>query len=48
MPPDYGSYQVEVIDIWEQTITIVKDSVEDKVRVALPEKEGIAVLMLRK
>ena len=38
-------YQVEIIDIYQMSREIVETDVRDKVRVKLPEKEGIAVLL---
>lgn len=45
--PSEESYQVEVIDIWSMTRSIVNSKVTGEVRVPLPEKEGIAVLLTR-
>lgn len=42
--PEEGSYEVEVIDTWEMTRTKVKNSVNGKVEVKLPGKEGMAIL----
>ena len=41
--PDQGSYQVEIIDIWEMTRTVVKEQACGNIRVFLPGKEGIAI-----
>mgnify|MGYP003190615107 FL=1 len=45
--PDGGSYDIEVIDIWEMTRTPVMQGVQGTVTVNLPGKEGIAVLAVR-
>ena len=42
-----GSYQIDVIDIWEMTRTTVMTDVNGDVKVPLPGKEGIAVLATR-
>lgn len=42
--PDTGSYQVEVIDIWEMTRKVAATGVNGKIKVDLPGKEGIAIL----
>lgn len=46
--PKTGNYDVEVIDVWEMTRTSVMSEVNGNVRVALPGKEGIAVLARRR
>lgn len=46
--PDKGSYQVEIIDIWEMTRTVAAEQVSKDERIFLPGKEGIAVLATRK
>ena len=45
--PESGSYRVDVIDVWEMTRTTALTGVNGNVKVALPGKEGIAVLALR-
>lgn len=42
--PEDGSYDVEVLDVWEMTRTPILSGVHGKVEFALPGKEGIAVL----
>lgn len=42
--PNKDSYKIEIIDSWEMTREIVKTGVKGKIRLPLPEKEGIAVL----
>jgi len=45
--PENGKYKIEVIDVWEMTrITACEDS-SGTVRINLPGKEGIAVLISR-
>lgn len=41
------TYDVQVIDIWEMTRETAAQQVNGRVRIALPAKEGIAVLALR-
>ncbi|MGM0110038.1 DUF5605 domain-containing protein [Enterococcus sp. DIV0187] len=38
------NYTIEILDIWEMTRTLVNQNSSGKVRVTLPEKEGIAIL----
>lgn len=45
--PGEGSYNIEVIDVWEMTRTPAAKGVRGTVRVSLPGKEGIAVLAVR-
>lgn len=45
--PENGEYRIEVIDIWEMTRTVFTESAHGTIRVALPGKEGIAVLATR-
>lgn len=42
--PVKGNYRVEVIDTWEMTRTVAAENVSGTVRVALPGKEGMALL----
>lgn len=43
--PENGSYQVEAIDVWEMTRTVVVEEGSGNLTVKLPGKEGIAVLV---
>jgi len=45
--PQNGSYRIEIIDIWEMTRTTSIDNACGHVRINLPGKEGIAVLITR-
>ena len=45
--PEKGEYRVEVIDIWEMTRRTALEAAHGKVRVELPAKEGIALLVTR-
>lgn len=45
--PGEGSYNIEVIDIWEMTRTPAANGVQGTIKVSLPGKEGIAVLAVR-
>lgn len=45
--PEKGEYRVEVIDIWEMTRRTVLKAAHGKVRIELPAKEGIALLVTR-
>ena len=45
--PQDGRYTVEVIDTWEMKRTIVAENVSGKITVALPGKEGMAILAKR-
>ena len=45
--PDGGSYNIEVIDIWEMTRTPAAQGVQGTVKVSLPGKEGVAILAVR-
>lgn len=42
--PENGSYRVEVIDTWEMTRTTVEEAAHGTLEVALPGKEGMAIL----
>lgn len=42
--PDNRSYRIEVIDVWEMTRTTVQKGVNGRVEVALPGKQGMAIL----
>ena len=46
--PVTGSYDIEVIDIWEMTRTPLLQGVHGTVKLSLPGKEGIAVLAKKK
>jgi hypothetical protein len=45
--PENGTYTVEVIDVWEMTRKTVSADARGKVEIALPGKEGMAVLAIR-
>jgi hypothetical protein len=45
--PKNGSYRVEVIDVWEMTRKSVLTEAYGEIRIDLPAKEGIAVLVTR-
>lgn len=45
--PEDGLYRIEVIDVWEMTRNTVMTQVSGKVKIPLPGKEGIAVLVTR-
>ena len=45
--PQDGRYTVEVIDTWEMKRTIVAENVSGNITVALPGKEGMAILAKR-
>lgn len=45
--PENGEYRVEVIDVWEMTRTTAHEAAHGKVRVQLPAKEGMALLVTR-
>lgn len=45
--PGEGSYNIDIIDIWEMTRTPAAKGVSGTVKVNLPGKEGIAVLAVR-
>jgi len=45
--PGDGEFKVEVIDVWEMTRTIVFESINGHVRLPLPAKEGLAILLVK-
>ncbi len=45
--PEEHSYRVELIDTWEMTRTILAEAASGKTEVALPGREGMAVLAIR-
>ena len=45
--PENGEYRVEAIDVWEMTRTSAHEAAHGKVRVQLPAKEGMALLVTR-
>lgn len=45
--PANGCYRVEIIDIWEMTRRLAVQNVRGQIRIGLPGKEGIAVLITR-
>ena len=45
--PEEGSYQIDVIDVWNMTRKTVMRGVCGRVRIKLPGKEGIAVIASR-
>ena len=47
MLPENGVYRIEVLDIWEMTRTAACEGVSGKIKVPLPGKEGIVILVTR-
>ncbi|MDR1640826.1 MAG: DUF4038 domain-containing protein [Clostridiales bacterium] len=45
--PENGKYKIELIDAWEMTRTALHDSVSGNIKLRLPGKEGIAILVTR-
>ena len=45
--PENGEYRVEFLDIWDMTRATVFDNASGKVKVSLPGKEGVAILVAR-
>ncbi|MDR0999776.1 MAG: DUF4038 domain-containing protein [Clostridiales bacterium] len=45
--PQNGRYRLEVIDVWEMTREIICQKASGDIRIDLPGKEGIAVLVTR-
>ncbi|HHV10884.1 MAG TPA: DUF4038 domain-containing protein [Clostridiales bacterium] len=45
--PENGKYQIEVIDVWEMSRTLLHDEVAGNIKLRLPGKEGIAILVTR-
>lgn len=45
--PEGGCYRVEIIDVWEMTRRVFAEEASGRVRVTLPAKEGMAVLISR-
>ena len=45
--PENGSYKVEIIDIWEMTRRLSVEGINGKVKIGLPAKEGIALLVMK-
>lgn len=45
--PEGGKYDVEIIDIWEMTRTKILSNASGETKLALPGKEGIAVLAVK-
>lgn len=45
--PQDGSYKVEIIDIWDMTRELSVSNVSGNIRIGLPGKEGIAILVTR-
>ena len=45
--PGDGSYRAEVIDVWAMTRKMVAEGISGNVKIELPAKEGIAVLITR-
>ena len=45
--PENGKYKVEIIDVWEMTVETAIDEASGALRVKLPGKEGVAVLISR-
>jgi hypothetical protein len=46
--PQEGKYCVEVLDIWEMKRTLAADDISGRVKIGLPGKEGIAILITRR
>lgn len=46
--PETGIYDVDVIDVWEMTRERVVENISGKLRIGLPGKEGIAILIIRR
>ena len=46
--PEYGSYDIEVIDVWKMTRQTVLEGVHGTVNVPMPGIEGIAILAKRR
>lgn len=45
--PENGNYKVEIIDMWDMTRKLGAQHVKGKVKIGLPAKEGIALLVTR-
>ena len=45
--PENGSYKVEIIDMWEMTRRLGVSNVRGEIKIGLPGKEGIAILVTR-
>lgn len=45
--PENGKYRIDVIDVWEMTRTSTFEEACGNVKVELPAKEGIAILITR-
>lgn len=45
--PKDGVYKAEVIDVWDMTRTMVAEGISGQVKIGLPGKEVIAVLITR-
>lgn len=45
--PKNGQYRAEVIDIWAMTRTMIAEGISGQVKIGLPGKEGIAILITR-
>lgn len=45
--PSDGHYRIEVIDIWAMTRTMFIEGISGQIKIGLPAKEGIAILITR-
>ncbi|MDR0387970.1 MAG: DUF4038 domain-containing protein [Treponema sp.] len=45
--PETGRYRLEIIDVWEMTRRVSPEEASGRMRVTLPAKEGIALLITR-
>lgn len=45
--PSEGTFQAEIIDVWEMTRQVVAKDITGDYKIALPAKEGIAVLLTK-
>lgn len=43
--PQDGSYRVEIIDVWEMIRTLAAEEISGKIKIDLPAKEGIGILI---
>ncbi len=45
--PENGKYRIEVIDIWDMKRTVAEENTAGKIKLKLPGKEGITLLVTR-
>jgi hypothetical protein len=45
--PEAGHYRVEIIDVWEMSRRVFAEKASGRIRIPLPAKEGIALLLAR-